>query len=167
MDSTFLILSAAATAATATFALPKLYARCCCRGPSIARWPGIRRCRAAMARLIPFYDFGIDAFFDSDGAPPEIDRRRMEAFFRLAQDCKTRFAKSRQMTAEVANGISDLQFVETYRVPFQYSRLVREHLGAGAFVAVVGRRDGDRPRRQRLLRPDRLVRRQHLWQRLL
>ena len=31
-------------------------------------------------------------------------------------------------------GVSDLQFVETYRVPFQYSRLVRENLGAGAFV---------------------------------
>ena len=30
--------------------------------------------------------------------------------------------------------ISDLQFTEAYRVPFQYSRLVREHLGASAFV---------------------------------
>ena len=38
------------------------------------------------------------------------------------------------MTAEAAERISDLQFTETYRVPFQYSRLVREHLGTGAFV---------------------------------
>ena len=38
------------------------------------------------------------------------------------------------MTAEAAARISDLQFTETYRVPFQYSRLVREHLGAGAFM---------------------------------
>ena len=38
------------------------------------------------------------------------------------------------MTAEAASRISDLQFTETYRVPFQYSRLVREHLGTGAFV---------------------------------
>ncbi len=42
--------------------------------------------------------------------------------------------KSRQMTLQAAERISDLQFTETYRVPFQYSRLVREHLGAGAFM---------------------------------
>jgi glutamate-1-semialdehyde 2,1-aminomutase len=87
-----------------------------------------------VAKLIPFYDFGVADFFNSDRAPPEVERRRMEAFFRLAADCKKRFAKSRQLTADVATGVSDLQFVETYRVPFQYSRLVRENLGAGAFV---------------------------------
>src|SRR5260221_11208134 len=38
------------------------------------------------------------------------------------------------MTAEAATQISDLQFTESYRVPFQYSRLVREHLGTGTFV---------------------------------
>ena len=38
------------------------------------------------------------------------------------------------MTAEAAERISDLQFTETYRVPFQYSRLVREHLGTSAFM---------------------------------
>src|SRR5713101_5546091 len=36
--------------------------------------------------------------------------------------------------AQAAEKISDLQFTEAYRVPFQYSRLVREHLGTGAFV---------------------------------
>ena len=59
----------------------------------------------------------------------------MDAFFRLAQDCKTRFAEEpADDGGGRRNGISDLQFVETYRVPFQYSRLVRENLGAGAFV---------------------------------
>ena len=38
------------------------------------------------------------------------------------------------MTAEAAERISDLQFTETYRVPFQYSRLVREHSRTSAFV---------------------------------
>jgi glutamate-1-semialdehyde 2,1-aminomutase len=134
MDNTFLILSAAATAATATYALPKLYARMQLSRAKHRSLAGHSKMSRRVARLIPFYDFGIERFFDSDGAPPSIERQRMEAFFRLAQDCKKRFARSRQMTAEVANGISDLQFVEAYRVPFQYSRLVREHLGAGAFV---------------------------------
>ena len=135
MNNTFLILSAAATAATATFALPKLYARVQLSRAKHRSLAGHSKMSRRAARLIPFYDFGIERFFDSDGAPPQIERQRMEAFFRLAQDCKKRFARSRQMTTEVANGVSDLQFVEAYRVPFQYSRLVREHLGAGAFVS--------------------------------
>ena len=42
--------------------------------------------------------------------------------------------KAGRLTAEAAERISDLQFTETYRVPFQFSRLVREHLGTGAFM---------------------------------
>ena len=38
------------------------------------------------------------------------------------------------MTAEIRDGISDLQFTDAYRVPFQYSRMVREHLSAGTFL---------------------------------
>ncbi len=38
------------------------------------------------------------------------------------------------MTKEAAETISDLNFTETYRVPFQFSRLVREHLGTSTFM---------------------------------
>ena len=65
------------------------------------------------------------------------------------------------------SGLSDLQFTAAYRVPFQYSRFVRRHLKAGVVRAVVVGRDGDRSRRQRASRPDRLVRRQRLRLRLL
>ena len=36
---------------------------------------------------------------------------------------------------EVEQGISDLQFTAAYRVPFQYSRYVRQSLRSGVFVA--------------------------------
>jgi glutamate-1-semialdehyde 2,1-aminomutase len=88
-----------------------------------------------LARLIPFYDYGEAEFFCSDGAPPETAAKRREGFFRLAGLYQQRFAQTRRMTAEAAEGISDLQFTASYRVPFQYSRLVRQHLGMGAFVA--------------------------------
>jgi len=87
-----------------------------------------------VARLVPHYEFDIDDFFRSDGAPAEIALQRQDAFFRLAGLYKERYAKGRQMTAEAAAHISDLQFTESYRVPFQYSRLVRENLGTSAFV---------------------------------
>ena len=63
------------------------------------------------------------------GAPGEIATRRQDGFFRLAELYKTRFARSREATREAASQISDLQFTQNYRVPFQYSRLVRENLG--------------------------------------
>jgi len=87
-----------------------------------------------VARLIPFYEFDTGDFFRSDGAPPAVAARRQDGFFRLAGLYQQRFAKGRQMTLQAATRISDLQFTEAYRVPFQYSRLVREHLGTGAFM---------------------------------
>ncbi|MEI6548314.1 MAG: aminotransferase class III-fold pyridoxal phosphate-dependent enzyme, partial [Burkholderiales bacterium] len=47
---------------------------------------------------------------------------------------KSRFEKSIAMTKRAREGISDLQFTGAYRVPFQYSALVRENLPVGAFV---------------------------------
>ncbi|HEY5091019.1 MAG TPA: aminotransferase class III-fold pyridoxal phosphate-dependent enzyme, partial [Polyangia bacterium] len=47
---------------------------------------------------------------------------------------ESRFAETVRMTHTVEGGLSDLQFTSTYRVPFQYSRFVRQHLSAGSFV---------------------------------
>ena len=87
-----------------------------------------------VAKLLPHYEFDIETFFRSDDAPADVALKRQDAFFRLAAVYEERYAKGRQMTAEAAEHISDLQFTEAYRVPFQYSRLVRENLGTGAFV---------------------------------
>src|ERR1700759_4962822 len=86
------------------------------------------------ARLLPFYEFDINDFFKSDGAPAEIANKRQDGFVRLAALYQERVAKSKKATVEAAGQISDLQFTQAYRVPFQYSRLVRENLGAGSFI---------------------------------
>ena len=87
-----------------------------------------------VARLVPHYEFDIGDFFRTDGAPNEVALQRQDGFFRLARLYEQRYAKGRQMTTEAAAHISDLQFTESYRVPFPYSRLVRENLGTGAFM---------------------------------
>ena len=87
-----------------------------------------------VARLVPFYEFDIDDFFRSDGAPADVALQRQDGFFKLAALYKERFPRGRQMTLQASEQISDLQFTEAYRVPFQYSRLVREHLGTSAFM---------------------------------
>jgi glutamate-1-semialdehyde 2,1-aminomutase len=95
---------------------------------------GHARMARRIAALIPFYEYDEKEFFASDDAPQEVAGRRRDAFQRLAQLYQERFAETRLATAKVRDGISDLKFTDAYRVPFQYSRLVREHLSAGTFV---------------------------------
>ncbi|MGZ5872671.1 MAG: aminotransferase class III-fold pyridoxal phosphate-dependent enzyme [Bradyrhizobium sp.] len=135
MDSPLPILSlSGAAVAGVAVVFPKLKARLALSRAKHRSLAGHSKMSRRVARLIPFYEFSIDDFFRSDGAPPEIATRRKEAFFALARLYEERYARGRQMTAEVSRRISDLQFTETYRVPFQYSRLVRQHLSTGTFM---------------------------------
>jgi glutamate-1-semialdehyde 2,1-aminomutase len=135
MDSSLPILSlSAAAVAGAAVAVPKLHARLALSRAKHRSLTGHSKMSKMVARLLPHYEFDINDFFRSDGAPAEVATRRQDGFFRLAALYKERFPRSRQTTAEAAKQISDLQFTQSYRVPFQYNRLVRENLGAGSFV---------------------------------
>jgi glutamate-1-semialdehyde 2,1-aminomutase len=87
-----------------------------------------------IARLVPFYEYGEERFFRSDDAPDDIVASRRAGFTRLSALYRERFPETARLTAEVEPGLSDLQFTAAYRVPFQYSRIVRQHLKAGSFV---------------------------------
>ncbi len=136
MDSSIPILSLAAAGAVAATAAvaPRIKARIELSRAKHRSLTGHSKMSRRVARLIPFYEFDINDFFRSDGAPAEIANRRQDGFFRLAAIYQARFAKGRQMTSQAASQIPDLQFTQSYRVPFQYSRLVRENLGAGSFM---------------------------------
>ncbi len=95
---------------------------------------GHARIARRLAAFLPFYDYDEERFFCSDDAPAEIAARRRAGFERLSALYQTRFAKSIRRTAEAADSISDLQFTDSYRVPFQYSRYVRAFLPAAAFM---------------------------------
>jgi glutamate-1-semialdehyde 2,1-aminomutase len=135
MDSPLPILSlSTAAVAGAAAVFPKLQARLTLSRAKHRSLTGHSKMSRMVARLIPFYEFDIADFFAADGAPAAIDSQRRDAFFRLGRLYEELFTKGRRMTAEAATRISDLHFTETYRVPFQFSRLVREHLGTGAFM---------------------------------
>ena len=99
--------------------------------PSLA---GHSRMARRVAALIPYYAYDEDRFFRSDAAPEYVIERRGSGFARLAALYRQRFSRSAALTAEAEGGISDLQFTSRYRAPFQYSRFLREHLKAGAFL---------------------------------
>jgi glutamate-1-semialdehyde 2,1-aminomutase len=99
--------------------------------PSLA---GHVRIARRLASLIRFYDYGEERFFCADDAPADVATCRRAGFRRLSALYQTRFAKTAALTAEAAESISDLQFTAAYRVPFQFSRFVRQHLKTGAFL---------------------------------
>ena len=135
MDSSLPILSlSAAAVAGAAVTFPKIKARLDLSRAKHRSLTGHSRMSRRVARLLPAYEFSGDQYFAADGAPAEIASRRKDAFLALAKLYAERYAKGRQMTAEAAGQISDLQFTRAYRVPFQFSRLVQQNLGTSAFT---------------------------------
>jgi glutamate-1-semialdehyde 2,1-aminomutase len=104
---------------------------------SKAKHPSLRghsRMARRVAAQVPFYEYDDEQIFRSDDAPAEVAQRRKDGFLRLAALYAERYRETVRLTGDVADAISDVQFTDTYRVPFQYSRFVRRHLRAGTFL---------------------------------
>jgi glutamate-1-semialdehyde 2,1-aminomutase len=128
----FALTLAAVAAAAAT--LPRVHRRL---QLSLAKHPsltGHARMAQRVARLVPGYAYDAERFFGCDGAPVEVQERRRTGFFRLAGTLAHRHARSIAATQAARGGISDLQFTGAYRVPFQFSPYLRQHLQLGSFV---------------------------------
>jgi len=69
MDPPILILSLSTAATAAAAAFPKLHARLSLSRAKHRSLAGHSKMSRAVARLIPHYEFDIDRFFCSDGAP--------------------------------------------------------------------------------------------------
>ena len=87
-----------------------------------------------VAGLMPHYEYDEARFFGSDGAPAEIAERRRAGFMRLAELYRERFAETVTHDPPGRRRALGSAVHRHYRVPFQFSRLVREHLSAGSFV---------------------------------
>jgi glutamate-1-semialdehyde 2,1-aminomutase len=86
-----------------------------------------------IASLIPFYEYDRAAFFRSDAPPEPVIRQREAGFAHLATLFAEKYPKGRALAARALTSLSDLQFIESYRVPFQFRKQVRAHLGTGIF----------------------------------
>jgi glutamate-1-semialdehyde 2,1-aminomutase len=95
---------------------------------------GHSRLARLMARFVRYYEYDEAQFFRADDAPPEVAEKRRAGFTQLAQLYAQRFAKGIALTRELAHSVSDLQFTSRYRVPFQFSRMVRQYLPGGTFL---------------------------------
>ena len=109
--------------------------------PSLA---GHARLSQLLACFVPFYEYGEDEFFAADDAPADVRDRRHRGFNGLARRLREKAPKTLAVTEEIEGGVSDLQFIDRYRVPFQFRGLVRDRLKVGAVaMATKGRRIAD------------------------
>jgi glutamate-1-semialdehyde 2,1-aminomutase len=95
---------------------------------------GHARIARRVAALVPFYEYDQQGFFRADDPPEEIALQREAGFRRLVAQFDARYGTTAELTDEVRDGLSDLQFTDAYRVPFQFSRFAREHLKFGVFL---------------------------------
>jgi glutamate-1-semialdehyde 2,1-aminomutase len=96
---------------------------------------GHARMSRRIAGLVPHYVYEGDLFFRADDASEAVAARRRIGFDALAETLRSGDGRTLRLTSEATRHISDLQFTESYRVPFQFSPRVRAALPAGAFVA--------------------------------
>src|ERR1700761_914167 len=96
----------AATVATSVVTLKKRLELSHAKHKSLA---GYSRMARRIAGRVPYYDYGDDGFFCSDGAPADVAALRRAGFDRLSALYKTRFAETIRHTAEASNSISDLK----------------------------------------------------------
>jgi glutamate-1-semialdehyde 2,1-aminomutase len=95
---------------------------------------GHARMARRVARWLPGVHYDEARFFASDGAPDEVAARRRVGLMRLSAHYRAQYPRSLAASREAAEGLSDLQFTGAYRVPFQYARVLREHLRVPSFV---------------------------------
>lgn len=96
---------------------------------------GHPRTARRVAGWLPRYSYTLAQALAVDGAPPEVQARRQASLERLTTTLKTRFVKSLSQTAEMAESLSDLQFVGAYRTPFQFKAMADQGLKIASFVA--------------------------------
>ena len=132
MEPTIALYTLGTAAAVVT--LPKIKARLDLSRAKHRSLSGHSRMARRIAALMPFYEYDESSFFRSDDAPPDVEARRRNGFMQLSALYQERFRETLRQTADVEESLSDLQFTSAYRVPFQYSRLVRRHLKTGYFV---------------------------------
>lgn len=110
---------------------------------SLAKHPSLRghaRWSQRLARLVPYYELDRDEVFAADDAPEAVVEARKLAFERLARELAARSPRSLAMGRQLAGKVSDVQFVNRYRVPFPFQRVVQESLGLPMVAAATRQR---------------------------
>ena len=104
---------------------------------SRAKHPSLRghaRMARRVAKWVPFYEYPDAEFFGADDAPAEVQDLRRRGFERLSEHFRRKAPRTLAVSAGLEDGLSDVDFVNHYRVPFQFRERVRESFPLGLVV---------------------------------
>ena len=87
-----------------------------------------------MAKLVPFFAYDEARVFSCDGAPESVVVRRRAGFERLKRHFSTQSPQSIAFSEALEDGISDVPFINAYRVPFPFRNFVSTHFKVGAVL---------------------------------
>ena len=96
---------------------------------------GHARIAQRLARWVPGYAYDEARFFAVDGAPAPLAERRRAALQRLSRAFDAAWPRGAALSAQAREGLPDLQFTGRYRVPFQFSPVIRQYLRTSSFIA--------------------------------
>ncbi|CAE8589991.1 unnamed protein product [Polarella glacialis] len=87
------------------------------------------------AGLVPAYSFTEEEFFGADGAPAGVQQSRKAGMARLEVAFSALLGPQAQgLNATIKDGLSDIRFTDTSRVPPPFQRFVRAKLNVGTLV---------------------------------
>jgi glutamate-1-semialdehyde 2,1-aminomutase len=87
------------------------------------------------ARLLPRYEYAPDVAFGVDGAPAEIVALRRHGFACLGERLRAMAPRSLEASRALEGALSDVDFVNAYRVPFQFRSLAEQTLPMASVAA--------------------------------
>jgi len=99
--------------------------------PSLA---GHSKMARRIAKIIPSYSFDEKNFFSADRAPKHIEDKRKQGFDKLARELSDRAPITIEKSSELEESISDISFTSSYRVPFQFSKFIKNNIKLGSLV---------------------------------
>ena len=105
-------------------------------GLSMAKHPSLAghlRMAKRFAKWVPGYAYKEANWLSSDGAPLDVIRLREQGLIRLSNRLKDKSPKTLQASAELKPLVSDLQLISQYRVPFQFTPVLQQHITLGSF----------------------------------
>ena len=104
---------------------------------SRAKHPSLRghsRWSRRIARLIPFFSYDHEGFFNSDGAPDTVIRQRKTALAQMQARLEAESPRTLSHCRSIKDSVSDVRFTSRYRVPFPYSEQLPECFKLGAMA---------------------------------
>jgi len=101
---------------------------------SRAKHPSLRghsKMARRVAKQLKYFEYDESNFYNSDGAPDVVAKKRQVALSLLTQKIQKSTIKTSEFSQSMASSISDVDFTSAHKVPFPYRKLLAKELKVG------------------------------------